>query len=371
MRDDQQRDLSERVGERVRIYQRGSAWHANYQMGGKQFRQSLKTTNKKTAIHRAAELDRQLAAGEMPANKVPVTISEAIDAYKAYLTAEKRAAKTIAKYWKVFERVAKLAQSMGRHLIAQVDLVFVDKYRAMRAEKCAARTIYTEITVIRQLVKFAVTRGLVEKDPLAGLRMKKPKPTRQPCFDDEEIGKILELARPPHDATFLLLSETGLRFGEAQWLTWPDIDFKSNVIHGRAKDHWRPKTGDERAVPISPKLALFLRGLLRHGRWVLTALPTTKYPEEGRQISERRALASLKRVLSKLGIEGKLHSFRHSFISRCLTAGIEEAVVRTWVGHVDPTIMRFYTYITSKVSQERIKLWGGKNPESGSDSKTA
>ena len=126
MRDDQQRDLSERVGERVRIYQRGSAWHANYQMGGKQFRQSLKTTNKKTAIHRAAELDRQLAAGEMPANKVPVTISEAIDAYKAYLTAEKRAAKTIAKYWKVFESVEELAQSMGRHLIAQVDLVFVD-----------------------------------------------------------------------------------------------------------------------------------------------------------------------------------------------------------------------------------------------------
>ena len=119
-----------------------------------------------------------------------------------------------------------------------------------------------------------------------------------------------------------------------------------------------PKTGDERAVPISPKLVMLLRRLPRRGRWVLAAMTTNKCPLEGRQIAERRALVALKRVLSKLGIEGKLHSFRHSFISRCLTAGIEEAVVRSWVGHVDPSIMRLYTHITSNVSQERIKLLG-------------
>lgn len=102
-------------------------------------------------------------------------------------------------------------------------------------------------------------------------------------------------------------------------------------------------------------------------------MTTKKHPEQGRQISERRALAALKRVLVRIGIEGKLHSFRHSFISRCLTNGIEEAVVRSWVGHVDPSIMRLYTHITSKVSQARIKLLG--EPRDGKfehgDNKTA
>lgn len=155
-----------------------------------------------------------------------------------------------------------------------------------------------------------------------------------------------------------MLAETGLRIGEAQFLTWPDVDLKTNVIHIRAKEGWKPKTGDERAVPLSPKLRAFLKACSRHGRWVLTAKSTKTHPTLDRQIDERRSLAALKRVLARLGMEGKLHSFRHSFISRCLTKGIEEAVVRTWVGHVDPTIMRLYTHISSPISQDRIKRLG-------------
>ena len=270
--------------------------------------------------------------------------------------------------------VEALAQGLGRYRISQIDLTFMDKFKAQRATGCAQKTVYTEVVIIRQLVKFAFTRGMIDKDPLLGFKTKKPKPTPQPCFDDEQLEQIHAHARPPHDVTFVLLSESGLRFGEAQWLTWLDVDFKANVIHVRAKEGWCPKTGDERAIPMSPRLIMLLRRLPHRAKWVLTATTTKKYPQEGRQISERRALVALKRVLSKIEIEGKLHSFRHSFISRCLTNGIEEAVVRSWVGHVDPSIMRLYTHITSKVSQERIKLLGESAPRGEStqgDTKTA
>lgn len=248
-----------------------------------------------------------------------------------------------------------------------------DKFKAQRAIDCAPKTVYTELVIIRQLVKFAFTRGMVDKDPLLRLKAKKPKPTPQPCFDDEQIDQILAHACPPHDATFTLLAETGLRFGEAEWLSWEDVDFKANVIHIRAKAGWKPKTGDERVVPMSPKLIMLLRRLPRRGRWVLTAMATKKYPEPCRQISERRALDALKRVLKVIGIAGKLHSFRHSFVSRCLTKGIEAAVVRSWVGHLDPAIMQLYVHITSKVSQDRIKLLGepGDGKSGQGDSKTA
>lgn len=191
---------------------------------------------------------------------------------------------------------------------------------------------------------------------MLGLKLKKPKPTPQPCFDDEQVEQILTLARPSHHATFLLLAETGFRIGETTWLTWGDVDIKANVLHVRAKNGWKPKSGDVRAVPISPRLAQLLRGLPRRGRWVLTAKKTECNPDEGQQISRSTTLAALKRVLFKIGIEGKLHTFRHAFISRCLTKGIEEAVVRSWVGHVDASIMRVYTHITCRVSQDRIKL---------------
>ena len=123
----QSRELSERVGEHIRIYRRGSTFHATWQVDGKQFRQSLMTSNKKTAIKRALELDRKLAVGESPMRKEAATISEAIEAYKAYLTAEKRAAKTKSKYWRVFDTVETLARSLGRYRISQIDLPFIDR----------------------------------------------------------------------------------------------------------------------------------------------------------------------------------------------------------------------------------------------------
>jgi hypothetical protein len=60
-------------------------------------------------------------------------------------------------------------------------------------------------------------------------------------------------------------------------------------------------------------------------------------------------------VLSALGLTGHLHTFRHAFISRSLAAGIPEAVVREWVGHVDRDVLRLYTHIVSATSQEAMR----------------
>ena len=51
-------------------------------------------------------------------------------------------------------------------------------------------------------------------------------------------------------------------------------------------------------------------------------------------------LKELKAVLKTLGLPGHLHTFRHAFISKSLTAGIPEAVVRDRVGQVEPEILR-------------------------------
>ena len=363
MNNGQPREVSERVGECVRIYRRKLTWQATYQVNGEQVRQSLNTKNKKVAIQRAWDIDRKLTAGESLSRKKPATLSEVIDAYQEHLIAEQRAEATVSKYQRILKEIMTLAAILERHRISEIDLTFADKFKARRAKTLAPKSLSDEMMLLRQVTKFAFTRRMVNKDPLLGLKLKKPKPTPQPCFDDEQIAQILALARPPHAATFLLLAETGFRIGEANWLTWLDVDFKANVLHVQPKDGWKPKSGDVRIVPISPRLAQLLHELPRQGRWVLTSPKTRKYPANDRQIAKSTTHAALKRVLSKLGIAGKPHTFRHAFISRCLTKGIEEAVVRSWVGHVDAEIMRLYTHISSKVSQDRIKLLGKPNTD--------
>lgn len=85
-------------------------------------------------------------------------------------------------------------------------------------------------------------------------------------------------------------------------------------------------------------------------------MPSSKsYPHPGRQWTERRLLGALKRVLKRLGLAGKLHTFRHSFISNALLKGIPVAVVREWVGNVDDEIIRHYTHVHNDASQAAMQ----------------
>src|SRR5262245_28214566 len=101
--DEGARSGSEPVGDRVRIYCRGRNWYANFQVNGKQVRQSLKTTSKKEARRRAILIEGDLDAGRWQPTPANATVGEAIAAYRDFLHAEERAPKTLTKYGKVLD----------------------------------------------------------------------------------------------------------------------------------------------------------------------------------------------------------------------------------------------------------------------------
>jgi site-specific recombinase XerD len=351
-------EKSERVGERASIYKRGDVWWVNLQHGRRQIRRSLKTRNLKEARRRAVQLEHDLLNGTATPQRgalEPVPVAEVVAAYLRHCEAEDRAPRTITRYRGILDRLVEMAEDRGVSDLSGIDHIFMDEYR--RRRKAAGRkpkTIYTEVVLIRQLVLFAHRRGMIAQDPLVGLKMKKPKATPQPCWTPEQVERILSAAREPQKTVFTLLSETGVRIGELKWLTWDDIDLHNNVIHIRPKPGWTTKTGNIRAVPLSVRARQVLETSPRQGRWVLTAPPSARYPQGGRQISERRLLAALKRLLERLKLQGHLHTFRHSFISRAVVRGVPEAIIRQWVGHVDPEILRLYTHIADKQSQQAM-----------------
>jgi integrase len=356
MKNDQPRNQSELIGELVRIFRKGNTWWANYQVNRRQRRQSLHTTSKKEARRRALLLEADILRGHLEPNRKAGGIGSTVDAYRSYIKAEKRAPKTLVKYNKVLDRIQELAGQLRRKTMAGIDLQFIDAYRKKRTDaEAAPKTIYNETMIIRQLVNFAKSRRLVVNDPLAGLRLREPKPTPQPCWTQDEVERILAAAGQPYQPALTILADTGLRIGELKHLTWDDVDYVNNVLHVRPKEGWKPKTGDQRAVPMSDRVRSLLEGLPQQSGWVVTAPPSCAYPNGDHQVSERRLLQALKRVLKKLGLRGHLHTFRHAFISRALTSGIPESVVRAWVGHVDADVIRLYTHIADAASQAAMR----------------
>lgn len=344
----------EPCGDRVAIFKRGRFWHAHYVDGGRQRRVALGTTDARTARQRAAELDRSLVHGPAPAE--PPTVEQAADMYLAYLRTEGRRPKTLTKYRDALHRFGQCCGRLGIRHLGQLGLRVMDSYRAERVDAGrAAKTIYLECTIVRQLVNFACSRGLLDRDPLRGLRIAKPKPRRQPFWTPAQMDAILAAAPEPQCSYLCLLRETGLRIGELVHLTWPDVDLARGFLHVRAKGDWRPKTGDERSVPLSPAARQVLEALPRRGRWVATMPPTAQNPRRDRPLSDRWLLSQLKRILARLGLPGHLHTFRHSFISHALNRGIPESIVRQWVGHVDRDVIRLYTHVGDEVSLEAMR----------------
>jgi integrase len=211
---------------------------------------------------------------------------------------------------------------------------------------------------------------------LEDLKLKRPKCTPQPWWTLPQLDLILKAATgSPYHALFSVLAWTALRIGEAKHLSWEDVDLDQRVLHIRPKligpekgDKWMPKSGDQRVVPLcDPALAL-LQSLPRRGRWVFTAPPTTQYATHDRQIDERRALYHLKKVLKKAGLEGHLHTFRHSLIAHAIVNGTPEAIVRKWAGHLDPEILKHYTHIGDEDSKSQmIRLFPLANEPSGNE----
>ena len=254
-----------------------------------------------------------------------------------------------------------------------LSLRFADAYKqSLRQNGNKAKTIYNKLVVLRSLTIFAKRRKMCDQDPLEGYGLKKPKPTTQPCWTPEQADQILEATPSAYRPYFTFLRESGCRAGEGKVLTWEDVRFDKagkGAILIRPKHgpwgSWRPKSGDQRSVPMTPNLRKLLESVPKSGPWVFCAIPSKQYPSKDRQVSERRALSALKRVLRKLALPGKLHTFRHTYISQALTRGVPEAVVRQWVGHVDPEILRLYTHVADEVSQAYVARFCGPSGVEG------
>ena len=102
---------------------------------------------------------------------------------------------------------------------------------------------------------------MLTASPVAGTKLVKPKPTPRDYWRQDKLDAIVDAARGPYKAAYLLMSETGMRVGEVVHLTHDDLtlDGPAPVAHIRAKEvvagakPWRPKNGEERVVPLSPR----------------------------------------------------------------------------------------------------------------------
>ncbi|HEU4535808.1 MAG TPA: site-specific integrase [Polyangiaceae bacterium] len=175
----------------------------------------------------------------------------------------------------------------------------------------------------------------------------------------DEVDRALA-ATPPHARLALLLAaDAGLRLGEVRGLRWRDVDLDAGVLvvrrtiyHGEVDT---PKSGHERMVPLTPRLARALGEARAAGGGRRPEAPAAP-SRLGRPWGETTLREAFRRALAKAGLpRSRLHDLRHAFVSRCFLAGADARTVQELAGHASLVVTQRYAHTTDAAKRRAIE----------------
>jgi integrase len=162
------------------------------------------------------------------------------------------------------QALASWVAQMGGGRLDKITPPVIHGFREKRmAGGASARTVNLDAIVLRNALKLAKERGLIEHLPEVPPLKQKPSPKRT-LMTREEFARLIAATTPEttrNSALFGLylrfLALTGAREVEALAVRWADVDFERETVTigsgGISKNH------RTRAVDFSPELAALLR----------------------------------------------------------------------------------------------------------------
>lgn len=190
-------------------------------------------------------------------------------------------------------------------------------------------------------LRFFYRTTLGEKWPVQHLPYAK-RPKKLPAvLSDQEVVSLLQcLPNISHRMALLTIYATGLRISEALRLRPQDIDSRRMFLQVHSG-----KGGKDRLVPLSPVLLDALRQywrICRPKRWlfpnVLGQRPMHPAVVGSACRKAARAAGLSKRVTP--------HTFRHSFATRLLEAGVDVRTIQKVLGHSSLRTTMLYTHVS-------------------------
>src|SRR5262249_40345506 len=151
--------------------------------------------------------------------------------------------------------------------LGQVSPTHFDRFQAARKQAGRhANTISKDGEIVMQLVGWAKTRRLIAENPLADVKVSKPRlePRGGPSLAD--VDRILESLPEPDRTLVAGLAFSGMRSGELQRLTPVDLNLEGNWIEIVSRVGAETKTRRSRKVPIHSRLRPLLCGSTASGR---------------------------------------------------------------------------------------------------------
>jgi integrase/recombinase XerD len=276
-------------------------------------------------------------------------MSDVLAAYETYLRYQRGLSpRTVEEYLReagFFETVRDKSgwtwESVGQSQI-------VDYLQHRRHKGAGPRTSARILSVLRSCFEFLVFRQLRQDNPMDLVESPKLAPKTPEVFSLDEIEALLAaipVDKPEglRDRTlFELIYSAGLRVSEAVSLSVDRLYLGEGLVCVVGK-------GDkERFVPLGGQALGWLRRYLDEARPRLakSARVTAVFLNfRGEELGRKGIWKNFKHYAVKAGLEGKVHTLRHSFATHLLAGGADLRSVQELMGHVSINTTQIYTHV--------------------------
>lgn len=343
-----------RVAENLYRLEMSGGYYALVKRGGKQFRRSLKTKDRKLAERRLAEYQAQVGN---------LTLSEDArlsfdDLAKRWIETTRHTLKpsSVIRREKCVKGVAPFFQGM---LIRNVQPQHCERWVKERGPDLAPQSFAHELNTMRGIFDYAVRLGIMLNNPARDIKRKRIVQAKIEIPTREQFKTLIETIRKSDGRDdsqrkakagadlIELLAYSGCRIAEATALRWRDVNFDTDTLTVSGGETGT-KNHEARVIPMTNAL-----------RTHLEKLKADIQPTDDQHISH---IASAKKCLEtackKLSYpKFSHHDFRHLFATTCIEAGVDIPTVSRWLGHKDggALAMRVYGHLRQEHSFSAAK----------------
>lgn len=236
---------------------------------------------------------------------------------------------------------------LGKVPIKEFSRADAARFEKERSKECTGPTVNRGLAVLKNMLTFAITKGLIQVHPLNRYEMLPEPQTVLRVMTLEEERRLVQ-AISNEDFTVgiyaAFLGETGLRKEEGLRLRWEFINHGQRIVSIEASKNYRG-----RQIPLSDYALELLGQLTRIVRcpYVFARLEKMDRWQEPRGPLERA------RVKAKLEWVG-FHDFRHFRASQWVMRGVDLRTVQELLGHKDITTTMRYAHFAPQHAAKAI-----------------
>lgn len=224
-----------------------------------------------------------------------------------------------------------LLPAFGHFRLDEIDTRSIDRFVVATRERVSPKTLNNILATLRRCLRVAVEWRLLRQAPLIrGVRV-----VQRPIafLKEDELTAIIAAAPTERwRVFFVVVADTGMRFGEAAALRWLDVDLGQcpsvHISRGAARGVIGPtKTGSTRTVPLTRRAAAALL-TLRIGEGLI-------FPQDnGGVLRPEWTLNILHRACARAKVTRiGWHGLRHTYATRLCQRGVPLRNVQALLGH--------------------------------------